>query len=535
MPYIAIAMSALLLGHGAPALAQAVASGTAAEAPRVYLNTASQPAPTPGHVVLRVGSGGNLQAALNKAQPGDVIELAKGASFTGNFVLPNKNTASTDWIVIRPSNYAMLPAEGERMTPTLASTLALPQVLTPNQNHAIKTEAGAHHYRLVGLNVGVVAGLAQSYGLIGIDGEQRTEAGIPHDIILDRLYIHGTPEIALRRCLTFNSASTAVVDSWVSECHDKGSDSQAIAGWNGPGPFKIVNNYLEGAGENIIFGGSDPAIKDLTPSDIEIRRNHVTKLLAWKKVWSVKNLVELKHARRVLLEGNIFENNWTHGQNGTGIVMMSANQNGQCTWCATQDVTIRYNMIRNVGSGINISNTAPNRLPSGQTRRIAIVDNVISHINVGPFDGDGRGFSTFGAVDGVLIAHNTMMTPTNSAFVFGPAGSRVMNFSAIGNLVGGGTYGMLGDNFMASKAFSNYAPNGQFRDNVMIIAYPGAVYPPGNAYPATAAVVGFFDLAGENYRLAPNSRFKRPGSDGREPGANLDSLEAMLKGVRVQP
>ena len=532
VPNTLTAVLALLLTRVVSAQAPAESR---AEQPRVFLTTAALPAPAAGRTVTRIGSGGNLQAALNSAQPGDVIELAKGASFTGNFILPNKNTASTSWIVIRPSNYASLPQEGVRMTPTIAARLALPQILSPNSSHAIRTEAGAHHYRLVGLTVGVVPGLAQSYGLIGLDGEQRTDAGIPHDLILDRLLIHGTPEIALRRCVTFNSASTALIDSWVSECHDRGSDSQAVAGWNGPGPFRIVNNYLEGAGENIIFGGSDPGVKDLTPSDIEIRRNHITKQLAWKKVWLVKNLVELKHARRVLLEGNVLENNWTHGQNGTGIVIMSANQNGQCTWCATQDVTIRYNLIRNVGAGINISNTAPNHLPSGQTRRITVEDNVISNVNVGPFDGDGRGFATFGAADGVYIGHNTMMSPTNSAFVFGPAGSRVVNFSAVGNLVGGGTYGLLGDNFMGAQAFSTYAPNGTFRGNVMIISYPGAVYPAGNAYPATAADVGFLDASAENYRLSPSSRFRRPGADGREPGANVDSVDAMIKGVRIQP
>ena len=30
-------------------------------------------------------------------------------------------------------------------------------------------------------------------------------------------------------------------------------------GWNGPGPFLIENNYLEAAGENIMFGGNDPS------------------------------------------------------------------------------------------------------------------------------------------------------------------------------------------------------------------------------------------------------------------------------------
>ena len=50
--------------------------------------------------------------------------------------------------------------------------------------------------------------------------------------------------------------------------------------------------------------GADPTIKDLVPSDIEIRRNHLAKPLAWKagepayegRKWSVKNLLELKEA-----------------------------------------------------------------------------------------------------------------------------------------------------------------------------------------------------------------------------------------------
>jgi hypothetical protein len=326
-----------------------------------------------------------------------------------------------------------------------------------------------------------------------------------------------------------------VVDSWLSDCHDKSADSQAIAGWNGSGPFKIVNNYLEGAGENVMFGGSDPGVKSLTPSDIEIRRNHITKPLAWKRVWLVKNLFELKHAQRVLFEGNVLENSWEHGQNGIAIAIKSVNQNGSCTWCVTQDVTVRFNLIRNVGAAVNVAGSPDNRFPTGQTRRIAVVDNVFANINVPQFEGDGRGFATFGTPMEVLIAHNTMMSPTNSAFIFGPAGSRVMNFSAHDNIVGGGAYGLFGDNYIGAAAFANYAPNGTFRGNVMIGPRAGTQYPQGNAYPATAGDVGFVDLAGENFRLAPNSRFKRPGTDGREPGANVDSLEVMIKGVRVQP
>lgn len=73
-----------------------------------------------------------------------------------------------------------------------------------------------------------------------------------------------------------------MVDSHLSEAHVVGFDAQAICGVNGPGPFKIVNNYLEGSGENIMFGGADPAIRDLVPSDIEFRGNHCFKPLSRK-------------------------------------------------------------------------------------------------------------------------------------------------------------------------------------------------------------------------------------------------------------
>jgi len=57
-----------------------------------------------------------------------------------------------------------------------------------------------------------------------------------------------------------NSRHTAVIDSHLSDFKEVGADSQAIAGWNSPGPFRIENNYLEAAGENVMFGGADPAI-----------------------------------------------------------------------------------------------------------------------------------------------------------------------------------------------------------------------------------------------------------------------------------
>jgi hypothetical protein len=94
--------------------------------------------------------------------------------------------------------------------------------------------------------------------------------------------VHGDRLRGARRGIAMNARDVLVVDSYFADFKEVGVDSQAIAGWNGPGPFALVNNYLEAAGENVMFGGADPTIKDLVPSDIEIRRNHLAKPLAWK-------------------------------------------------------------------------------------------------------------------------------------------------------------------------------------------------------------------------------------------------------------
>ena len=97
-----------------------------------------------------------------------------------------------------------------------------------------------------------------------------------------------------------------------------GQDSQAICAWNSPGPFVIRNNYLEAAGENIMFGGAASNIAGLVPSDITIEDNFFTKNPSWRgTTWTVKNLFELKNARRVLVRHNIMQFNWNGAQAGS--------------------------------------------------------------------------------------------------------------------------------------------------------------------------------------------------------------------------
>jgi len=157
------------------------------------------------------------------------------------------------------------------MTPEGAANLA--KIRTTDSDPAIQTAAGAHHWRLVLLDVSG----ADNGDLIALGDGTRGQSElsqVPHDLILDRLFVHGEAAKGRRRGIALNSAETTITGSYVSDIKSVGRDAQAICGWNGPGPFTISNNYLEASGENILFGGADPGIPELVPEDIAITRQH---------------------------------------------------------------------------------------------------------------------------------------------------------------------------------------------------------------------------------------------------------------------
>jgi hypothetical protein len=221
----------------------------------------------------------DLQSALNAVQPGQSIVLEPGRVYEGPFRLPRK--VGSDWITIRTGSaaFAMTVPAGRRVRP--ADARMMPKLIASRGN-VIEAEAGAHHYRFIGLEVAPAPGVFV-YHVIDLGTDGSDPAAIPHDFDFQRMYVHGDPAKGSRRGFALNSASTTIVDSYISDFKEVGQDSQAICGWNGPGPFTITNNYLEGAGENLMFGGGDPTIRDLVPSDIQIRRNTFSKPLEWRR------------------------------------------------------------------------------------------------------------------------------------------------------------------------------------------------------------------------------------------------------------
>src|SRR6185436_20877459 len=114
------------------------------------------------------------------------------------------------------------------------------------------------------------------------DATQTTVEQAPYALVVDRVYVHGDPLVGQKRGIALNSRDTDIVNSYVTECKAIGQDSQAIGGFNGPGNYRIENNYLEGATENVLFGGADPPIPNLVTTDVTFRHNHLPKPLAWR-------------------------------------------------------------------------------------------------------------------------------------------------------------------------------------------------------------------------------------------------------------
>ena len=137
----------------------------------------------------------------------------------------------------------------------------------------------------------------------------------------------------------------------------------------------------------------------------------------------MKNLFELKSARRVLVEGNIFENNWAHAQNGFGLLLQGLPSDSG-TWAVVEDVTFRNNIIRRTAGALNMCggcfyapvqttdpgapNYADPKIP--RVNRVSFVNNLFEDISryfgVG-FNFNGVLLQILSNTQNVSFTHNT--------------------------------------------------------------------------------------------------------------------------------
>jgi hypothetical protein len=494
---------------------------------------------------VSVSNGAEFQRALDTAAAGDTILLATGTTFSpaagDSFVLRNRHVAPGQWIVIRSANTAFDAngqiAPGTRAAEANASLMA--QIRTAARAPALRADPGASGYRLIGLDIGAAASIEQVVNMVelgsGTDTSVDTE---PSDIVIDRCYIHGNDSGNFRRGVLMNGVRMAVIESHLSNFHDANTDSQAIAGVNGPGPFRIVNNFLEGAGENVMFGGSDPAVPDLVSHDIEVRRNLMTKRLSWQAARvPVKNAFELKNASRVVVEGNTFEHVWVSGQDGTAILLKSANQEGRCTWCITEYVTFRNNIVRGAAHGmlINAAEAGSSRMPLPRKAHHIRVENVLfEDLGGAQWGRGGKLLRVFGGVGDLSFTHIT--SRSNASGILDPQGPADINPRLVfkNNVVERMYYGIgTGSDEGTRTLARNFAPY-TYGYNVIVNTSAPTEQSIANTdlesrYPGRTWVVSSWnDVGFENgtSTLTRTSRFSRAGDDGKDVGIDMAAITA---------
>jgi hypothetical protein len=455
-----------------------------------------------------VRAGDDLQAAINAARAGDELRLAAGATFTGNFVLPVFD-GDTPVTIRTDLPDAQLPAANQRVTPAAAAHFA--RIVSPNASPAIRTAPAAHDWRLTFLEFPATRNGAGDIIAIG-DGSaaQSQPAQVPSEIVLDHVYIHGDAAAGQKRGVAANGRAVTVRNSYISDIKGIGVDTQAIAAWNGPGPFLIENNYLEAAGEVVLFGGADPAIQDLVPSDIVVRFNHLSRPMDWRgSKWQVKNVFELKNARRVTVENNVFENNWLAAQPGYAILFTPRNQDGKCPWCVVEEVRFAHNVVRHSSAGLSISGfDSPN--PSRQTNAIRVEDNLFYGITT-KLGGNGWAVLIGDGPRDLVFDHNTFeFDGTTLLYAYGGKATPkpIEGFRFTSNAARLGEYGINGaDSSSGKPALERF--------------FPGAV------------VSGNWLSGGSASKYPAGNRFESPFDSGIAAGARPPAAAAATIGARV--
>jgi hypothetical protein len=548
-----------------------------AELPKTCYYTALDGTPSPGKSI-RVGAGSDLAAAIEHAKCGDTLLLPAGASFEAK-VLPSKQCDDQHYITVRTDTPdAKLPSEGSRISPAWAGVASLPgrpPFAQPSGGPAkllativVRRPEGVvvgDHIRFIGIEW--TAQDRVIYRLVTVEHANH--------VIFDRNWIHPAEGLELAHGIGMNDGAhtIAVINSYINGMNcvavaGRCSDATALGGGRGSEPvhtFKFYNNFLEAAGENILFGGGASSVN---PTDIEIRRNHLFKPMIWKEGESVytpstsghpyivKNDFELKSAVRVLFEANLLENSWGgFSQTGYSILLTAVNQGDRCPLCRVNDVTIRFNRIRNVAGGLLIANArAATGGVAADGGRYSIHDLFVDDVH----DKDYKGGGTFMMLVSALPVHDVQVDHV-TAFVTGAllaianSGAKMPNISVTNSVFSlgdrrppvasagpasscGTRVQVQGSEAVLEACLDPY----KFEKNLVVT--PRGTLPKGNIVVGSPEAAGIRDLEGtvsKNPRLChekgPGCRKASPGagaaSDGRDLGADIDAIETAIAGV----
>ncbi len=548
-------------------------------------------------------------------QPGDVVEITGGTTLSGNFTVPTKIGDKLHYVCLRTSTYQQLPPYGTKLSPCYNGVTSLPgrpPFNCPSSTNVMATINGTGNaipfilsintkfLKITGIVFTFTQGTTQIAKFI-----DNNAGGIDH-IILDRDWFKGTDTNDMNGGLVLDRTSYfAIINSFFSNIHCtvglSCTDAKAIGGGtNGnstdnDNTWKIVGNYIEASGENVIFGGGGAAIQ---PTDIELRNNYFFKPQIWNpksltynggnptnhQPYIVKNHLEMKNVVRIFGEGNWFSNVWGgFSQAGESVIFSPKNQAGPngsnlCPLCKVTDYTFRYNHVDTAQQALQFINVgSDNGGMAAGGNHYDVYGNIFENLRYPNCNACSAGVIQLDddpVVPVVFILHhvnvsrNTFvtnstapLTPPGAIQVFmntGGAtiatGNQLNNivfqnnvFAALGGIttVGGGS---------ASCAFAQANPAGVVNSCWLPKSFGGnVIVQPNFSSPTTgwnspgmgvncvaettftSLFVNYNGGLGGDYTIKPASPCHNKATDGTDSGAPISKTNSLTQGVNIFP
>jgi hypothetical protein len=211
-------------------------------------------------------------------------------------------------------------------------------------------------------------------------------------------------------------------------------------------------------------------------------------------------------------------------------------EGGDAPWATIEDVTFRYNVVRNSSAAFNLL-ARDNNGASGTMRRVRIADNLVYGIDRAEWGGNGTFLQIGEGPPEITVEHNTIIHSGNVISVYGgsrDAPSVAERFVFRNNISPHNQSGVIGQGLgTGTDSINAFFPGALFLRNALA-GGRASRYPGDNLFPEMDRFSEqFVNYPGHDYRLRADSDFRRAATDGADLGVNFVMLARTI-GARAR-
>jgi hypothetical protein len=369
---------------------------------------------------VNVNPGDNLTNVINDMSNGGIIKCAPGSY--------------PEFSISERGNNPLIIIETEGFPDNMPSPQDLPR-MAQFPGYTIKNKGANVNFRKI------ASVSSNRVNQINFGGDKRamTSMGdVPSNFLFEYCLMLGN--LSTRRGIAANCRHLTVRSCYMDDFAQVGTDSQCINGWNGAHDHLIENCFLAAAAENILYGGADPALEEMSPRCVTIRNNEIMKKYEWVgKTLNLKCLIETKNLKGALIYWNKIHGCWKDAwDSGVALTLKSSNQDNTMPTSGSKFLSIINNDIYDVGSYCALAGNSTQNV-ADPLESVIISGNWMHGMHT---SGDGKAFLIGDNPRKILIDHNTIQNNRHS-FLYMYACDAQTEVKFTNNIALHGTYGAM--------------------------------------------------------------------------------------------